>query len=210
MIGRRMLLAIILAVVPFSNGPLVVLCVLAALALFLVVQVRVRPFAARIENAMMTTVDIVLFVSYLGAYVFSEAAGTSERQDWFAYVLIVANALLGVTLVLLSGGVLLANLSERSRFERLRAFSRLVRAHVQSQEVSETRTGASGSGSGRGSGSGIGLGRHASARLSQFAAHQLARDTTRQKQDAARRSLALQDLQQWDGAADRDDADAQL
>jgi hypothetical protein len=76
-VARRVLIAVILAVVPFTNGALIVLCVLVALAVFLVVQVRVRPFVRTLENTFMTMVDTVLFFSFLGAYVFSQTAASS-------------------------------------------------------------------------------------------------------------------------------------
>ena len=102
---RRVLLAALLAVVPFTHPEYSVLLVLAALQLSLILQHAYAPFHSKLENRLELASLYVLLISFVGAYVAQQGGLTgSFDPTGLLYAMIIINAFT-IGLVLLVGSV---------------------------------------------------------------------------------------------------------
>lgn len=99
---RRVILAALLAIVPFTRPEVAVLLVLGVLQLCIILQHAFHPFHTKLENRLELASLYVLLISFVGAYV-AQQGGVTGRFDPTGLLLglIILNAAFALVMLLL-------------------------------------------------------------------------------------------------------------
>eukprot|EP00698_Gefionella_okellyi_P002556 TRINITY_DN12397_c0_g1_i1.p2 TRINITY_DN12397_c0_g1~~TRINITY_DN12397_c0_g1_i1.p2 ORF type:complete len:156 (-),score=29.31 TRINITY_DN12397_c0_g1_i1:49-516(-) len=97
---RRLLLAMLIAVIPFTAIPLTVMLIVFVLLLSVLIQHSAMPFNSRLENRLELLSLYVLLGSYVAAFTAQASANQPYALTWVPVVLVVVNCITASILVI--------------------------------------------------------------------------------------------------------------